>query len=122
MAIPNWPNDVPYKSLKDGFSIDPFLSPIKTEMNQGNVRLRSRPGDNTSIVQQSVLMTTSEFDVFVVWGKGTIGNWTGRFTAQVWLGSAYASKTCQFSNGAPKPVEFAPEQVAVQMALRVYGV
>lgn len=122
MAIPDWPSDVPYESFKDGFSNTPFLAPIKTEMNGGNIRLRAQPGDNVAIVQQSVLMSRADYDTLVAWGKGTIGNWTGRFNMQVWLGSAYATKVCQFDGGAPKPVEYSPTDLSVSMQLRVYGV
>jgi len=122
MAVPSWPSGVPYESLKDGFSITPFLQPIRTEMEQGNVRLRRRPGDNVAIIQQSVLMTRAQYDTLASWGKTTIGWWTGRFTVNVWLGSAYSPKVCQFHEGAPKPIEFSPTHVAAQMTLRVYGV
>jgi len=121
MALPSWPSGIPHESLKEGFSIEPFLPPLRTEMDGGNVRLRARPGDDTAVVQQSVLMTKAEYDTFNAWGRTTLGNWTGRFTAMVWLGSAYALKTCMFQNGAPKPVEFSPTHVAVQMTLRVGG-
>lgn len=122
MAVPSWPSGVPYESLKDGFSNTPFLQPIRTEMEQGNVRLRRRPGDNIAIIQQSVLMTRGEYETLAGWGKSTIGWWTGRFTMNVWLGSSYQSKVCQFHEGAPKPLEFSPTHVAAQMTLRVYGV
>ncbi|BEV43914.1 hypothetical protein [Afipia carboxidovorans] len=122
MAVPSWPSGIPYESLKDGFSNSPFLTPIQTEMEQGNVRLRRRPGDNVAIIQQSIPMTRAEYETLVAWGKGTIGNWTGRFSTLVWLGSSYQTKVCQFQDGAPKPLEFSPTHVAVQMTLRVYGV
>ena len=122
MAVPNWPSTVPYESLKDGFSIKPFADPIQTEMEQGNVRQRARPGDNVSVVQQSIPMTKSQYDALVTWGKSTIGNWTGRFNLSVWLGSAYATKVCMFTGGAPKPAEYTPTDVLVTMQLRVFGV
>jgi len=122
MAVPSWPSGIPYESLKDGFSNSPFLTPIQTEMEQGNVRLRRRPGDNVAIIQQSIPMTRAEYETLVAWGKGTIGNWTGRFSTLVWLGSSYQTKVCQFQDGAPKPLEFSPTHVAAQMTLRVYGV
>jgi hypothetical protein len=122
MAVPSWPSGIPYESLKDGFGVTPFLEPVRTEMEQGNVRQRRRPGDNVAIVQQSVPMTKGEYDSLVTWGNDTIGKWTGRFSMQIWLGSSYVSKVCQFSDGAPKPVEMSPTHVSVQMQLRVYGI
>lgn len=122
MAVPSWPSGVPYESLKDGFSNTPFLSPIRTEMEGGNVRQRARPGDNVCIIQQQVLLTRSEYETLKTWGKSTIGNWTGRFTMMVWLGSSYESKVCQLQEGAPRPIEFSPSHIAAAMTLRVYGV
>ena len=122
MAVPAWPSGIPYESLKDGFGNTPFLPPVKTEFEQGNVRQRRRPGDNVAIIQQSVLMTRAQYDILADWGKTTIGRWTGRFSVMVWLGSSYQLKVCQFHDGAPKPLEFSPTHVAAQMTLRVYGV
>lgn len=121
MAVPDWPAGVPFMPLLDSHSIDPMLAPIRTEMEQGNIRLRSRPGDNVAIVQQSVAMTRAQYDALVTWGKGTIGNWTGRFRVNVWLGSSCAIKVCQF-DGAPKPSKFSANRISVAMSLRVYGV
>lgn len=121
MAIPDWPTGVPSIPLLDSHSIDPFLAPIKTEMNQGNIRLRSRPGDDTSIVTQTVPMTKAQYDTLVAWGKSTIGNWTGRFKVKVWLGSSCAVRVCQFEDGAPKPSSFSASRIAVRMSFRVAG-
>lgn len=121
MAIPDWPADVPSIPLLDSHSIEPFLPPIKTTMDGGNVRLRSRPGDDTSIVMQTVAMTKAQYDTLVTWGKNTIGNWTGRFRVKVWLGSSCAVRVCQFEDGAPKPSSFSAKRIAVRMTLRVAG-
>jgi len=67
-------------------------------------------------------MSRDEYETLKTWGKDTIGNWTGRFTMQVWLGSAYVSKVCQFMSGAPKPLEFSPSHIAAQMQIKVYDV
>ena len=121
MTVPTWPSGVPTESMQDGFEITPFLAPIKTEMEGGNVRLRARPGDNVAIVRQSILMTRTQYSTLYIWGRTTIGNWTGRFSMPVWDGVSYTTKVCQFQEGAPKPVEYTPDQVAVAMTLRVYG-
>ncbi len=120
MAIPAWPSGVPYVTLKDGFDNKPFLAPIKTEMEGGNVRLRRRPGDNVAIIQQTVVMDRAAYETLKAWGVATIGGWTGRFTMPVWLGSAYVTKVCQFADGAPRPMEYSVADIAAVMQLRVY--
>mgnify|MGYP001071799688 CR=1 FL=1 len=121
MAIPDWPAGVPSMPLLDSHRIEPFLPPTKTEMNQANIRLRFRPGDDTSIVTQTVAMTKAQYDTLVTWGKSTIGNWTGRFKVKVWFGSSCALRVCQFEDGAPKPSSFSANRIAVRMTLRVAG-
>jgi hypothetical protein len=121
MAVPDWPAGVPSLPLLESHSIDPMLAPIRTEMEQGNMRRRARPGDDVAVVQQSVAMTKAQYDTLVAWGKSTIGNWTGRFKANVWLGSSCATKVCQFES-APKPSAFSARRISVAMSLRVYGV
>lgn len=121
MAIPDWPAGVPSMPLLNSHTIEPFLAPIRTEMEGGNVRLRSRPGDNTAIVQQAVVMTKAQYDSLVGWGKAVIGNWSGRFNVNVWLGSSCATKVCQFES-IPKPSAFSAHRIAVAMSLRVYDV
>ncbi len=121
MAVPSWPAGVPSMPMLDTYSNEPFLEPIRTEMEGGNVRLRRRPGDNVAIIQQSVRMTFDQYGALVTWGKETIGGWTGRFSVSVWLGSGCATKVCQFHSGAPRPTKRGGKIIA-QMALRVYGV
>ncbi len=121
MPLPTWPADVPYDPEENGFQpIKPYLDPLKTEFEGGNVRLRSRPGDNVGTIGQAVVMTYAEYEVFADWVKTTLNNGTARFVANVWIGTGFVSKTCQFANGAPTPAPYALEQVAVTMTLRVY--
>ena len=122
MAVPSWPAGVPHVSLKDGFDNKPFLPPIKTEMESGDMRIRSRPGDNVAVIQQIVPMSRANYETLKTWGKETIGNWSGRFSVPVWLGSSYETKVCQFSEGAPRPTEYAADEIGASMTLRVYDV
>lgn len=122
MALPTWPAGVPSMPLLSSHSIEPYLAPLRTEMDGGNIRQRARPGDDVAIIQQTVVMTPAQYDELVTWGKGTIGKWTGRFTVKVWLGSSCATKTCMFDGGAPRPSSFSARRVAVSMKLRVFGV
>lgn len=122
MALPSWPA-VPSDPQSDSFqSVKRMLDPIKTEMEGGNVRLRSRPGDNVGLVGQTIIMTLAQHDVFQAWVKNTLSNATARFTAPVWLGSSFQTKVCQFSDGAPRSAYYGPQQVAVTMTLRVFDV
>lgn len=121
MALPEWP-DVNYRPERTSFQpIKPTIDPITTDFEQGNQRSRSRPGDNVGTVTQTIRLTPDEHDTFMTWGKTTIGNWTGRFTAQIWTGTAYATKVCQFNKGiAPTIAPISRSRLAATMTLRVY--
>jgi hypothetical protein len=123
MAVANWPANVPHDPNEEGFQpIKMMLDPLKTEMEGGNVRLRSRPGDNVGTVGQTVVMTTAEAQIFRNWVKADLGNGTARFNAPVWLTNGFETKVCQFANGAPTYAHYARGMVAVSMTLRVYDV
>jgi len=121
MAVPAWPavNYVP--DLNSISGIKRALDPLATEMEGGNTRLRSRPGDNVATFSQTITMTAAEFDVFVAWVKDTLGNGTSRFSLKVRLGTRFEEKVCQFS-GAPSYRPIGSLAVAVTMTLRVYDV
>src|SRR4051794_22834590 len=107
MPLPSWPA-VPYDPQEEGFQpIKRILDPIKTDMEGGNTRLRSRPGDNVATVGQTIVMTDAEYEIFVEWVKTTLSRGTARFTAPIWLHSGFVTKTCQFSNGAPTYAHYA---------------
>jgi hypothetical protein len=122
MAVPAWPDGVPYApDLNTVQPLVPFLDPIKTEMEGGNTRLRSRPGDNVGQIQYSVPMSTAQMGILKDWVKNTIGNGTGRFTLQVWLDNAFVSKVCQFAS-VPKSQRLANGRLASQLSLKVYDI
>jgi len=56
--------------------------------------------------------------------KATLNNGTARFTANVWLGSSYANKVCEFIKpGSTLTYGYiSVETVAATMTLRVYDV
>jgi hypothetical protein len=121
MPLPAWPNDVPYLQRRQNWQIpQPFLSPIETEMEGGNTRLRSRPGSNVATVQWRRRMTTAQFASFDTFIRSTLSNGTSRFTMPVWLGTGYVTKTVQIAKDS-----LAVEQdglfISVSMTLRVYG-
>ncbi|WP_210186589.1 hypothetical protein [Bradyrhizobium elkanii] len=100
------------------------LDPVVTDMEGGNTRQRSRPGDNVGTITQTVWMPMAEHDTFVAWVKNTLNNGTARFTADVWLGSSYVNKVCQFIKPGTQLTYtyLGPTEVAVTMTLRVYDV
>ncbi|MGJ4893782.1 hypothetical protein ACQR2B_06580 [Bradyrhizobium oligotrophicum] len=124
MTLPAWPIAT-YAPQQDSFQpIQRMRDPLATDMEGGNTRQRKRPGDNVGTLTQTVWMTMAEHDTFVDWVKMTLGNGTGRFTMNVWLGSAFVSKTCQFIKPGTQLTYayLTTDVVAVTMSLRVYGV
>lgn len=124
MTLPTWPAGVPYQPMVDGFQpIQRVLPPIATEMEGGNLRTRARPGDSVGTLAQVIIMDSDAFASFTDWWKNTLSLGTGRFTAQVWLGTDYESKVCQFTpDGRPTDSFFVPGAVKVAMKLRVYDI
>lgn len=124
MALPAWPIST-YSPQQDSFQgVQRMLEPISTDMEGGNTRERSRPGDNVGSLTQTIRISMADHDTLVAWIKNTIGNGTGRFTMNVWLGSAFVSKVCQFVKGGAgvKYSYVAVSSVDVTMNLRVYDV
>jgi hypothetical protein len=122
MPIPTWPVDVPTEPLRDSYANTPWApAPIVTEMEGGNTRVRRRPGDDVSLVSQTVRMKTAQLSAFKAWFKDTIGGGAGRFSAPVWNGEGYVTKTCQFNLSQPlRYSEPAQGLTDVAMQLRVY--
>lgn len=124
MTLPTWPISA-YMPVQDGFQpLQRMLDPIATDMEGGNTRERPRPGDNVGTITQTIWMSMADHDTFVGWVKTTLNNGTARFTMNVWLGSSYVSKVCQFIKPGTqlKYGYLSATEVAVTMTLRVYGV
>lgn len=123
MVVPAWPDGVRYApDLNSVSGLKRLLDPIKTDMEGGNMRLRSRPGDNVGTITQTIIMRAAEFATFVAWVKTTLSNGTARFTTNVRIGTTFESKVCQFAEGAPTYRPVGTQNVAVTMTLRVYDV
>lgn len=113
MTYPTWP-DVPKVPLIDSFTRpDMYLDPRVTDMEGGNKRMLTRPGDDIYRVQFNLLFTTAQATTFRTWVIVTLGRGTSRFTTQIWNGSAMIDAVCQF---AAKPQE-SPQAPYVLMAL-----
>jgi hypothetical protein len=69
-------------------------------------------------------MSRAEHDTFVNWVKTTLNNSTARFTTNIWLGSSYLNKVCQFVSPGTKLTYayISVDKVAVSMTLRVFDV
>jgi hypothetical protein len=123
MPLPSWPAGVPYQVRRGDWSMaEPYAAPVQSEMESNNIRSRSRPGSNVAVIEQTLRLTPAQHDDFFAWLRGDLNNGTSRFTAQVWLGTSYASKTCQFVTPHPRPSIIRSLKIAVAMRLRVYGI
>jgi hypothetical protein len=124
MALPSWPI-ASFMPDPDSFQpLQRMLDPISTDMEGGNTRQRPRPGDNVGTITQTIWMSLAEHDTFVDWVKTTLNNGTARFTTNVWLGSSYVNKVCQFVQPGTKLTYpyLSVDRVAATMTLRVYDV
>jgi len=124
MTLPSWPIASYMPDLDSFQPIQRMLDPLTTSMAGGNIRQRPRPGDNVGTIKQTIWMSLAEHDTFVAWVKSTLNNGTARFTTNVWLGTSYVNKVCQFMKPGTG-IEYAwmgTSRVAVTMTLRVYNV
>ena len=122
MPLPAWPSDVPYLQRRQDWQIpQPFIGPIETEMEGGNVRLRSRPGSNVATVQWRRRMTPLQYSSFDAFVRATLSNGTSRFNMPVWLGASYVTNTVQIVKDSLS-ISQDGLFVAVSMTLRVYGI
>ena len=124
MPLPAWPIATFMPQQESFQPLQRMLDPLATDMEGGNTRERPRPGDNVGTITQTVWMSMAEHDTFVDWVKTTLNNGTARFTANVWLGSSYMNKVCQFIKpGSTLTYGYvSANEVAATMTLRVYDV
>ncbi len=116
MPHPSWPVDLPYKPRRDQYKISPRLPPIETEMEGGNVRQRSRPGDDVRIIEQTLRFTDAQY---AAWNTFYLANGTGRISMPVFLAPSYVTSTVQII-GVPDASKDGLKW-QVPMKLRVYG-
>jgi hypothetical protein len=79
---------------------------------------------NVGTVQQTIQMPLAEYETFAKRVKTTLNNGTAPFTLDVWLGTGFANKICQFVKpGSSLTAQFLPTDiVAVSMTLRIYDI
>jgi hypothetical protein len=56
----------------------------------------SARGPAIGTIQQTIQMPLAEYETFAAWVETTLNNGTARFTLDVWLGTGFANKVCQF--------------------------
>jgi len=121
MTIPTYTTlGITHSVITDSWSEpQPYLEPIATDMDGGNKRLRTRPGDKVAIRQFDILFTNAEFATFQTYVKTTLGNGCARFVMPVWNGASYDTLTVQFEKpyqAQPMP----PKYVQVTFNLRIF--
>jgi hypothetical protein len=121
MTLPVWPVGVPYQVRRDDWRpSESFLAPIETQFEGGNQRARRRPGDDVGVVDQTLRMTAAEAETLFDFIRDDLSNGTQAFTMSVWTGTAYETRTVEFTGKRPVR-QPAGLKTAVQMTLRVWG-
>lgn len=115
MTVNTWPAAIKYAPLESSWSKKPFLKPITSEFDGGNVRERGRPGDEVQVIAQVVPVDADDYtatlEPFLIANKGR------RVVMPVWLGSAYSD--CVVLLTDIDVVKSTPGKVDISMQLRV---
>lgn len=94
----SWPGTVPYKARRGTFALQSgFRAPTKTDLDDGNTRQRRSATKNIASLSFSIKMTGTQFQTLLAWVRDTLIDGTLPFTMNVWTGTAYASRTCNFA-------------------------
>lgn len=122
MTLPTWPIDVP-DTARDGWQMpEMYLAPLATEMDGGNQRNRSQPGNNVASMNYPLApMSLDQFRSFDVFVRTTLNNGTSSWMMNVLTGADYQLHKVQFQRGKSPVVDRVGDLVNVVLALRVYG-
>lgn len=97
MSLPVWPATVQHRPSRPAYRLaEPHVAPIETELEGGAFRRRPRGTVRRQLYAFSWDWLDAEFVQFETFYNVTLGEGSQRFTMQVFAGSAYASRTCQF--------------------------
>lgn len=99
MAYASWPATVPYECEAVAFTRRPYREMLETEMEGGNTRLRSRPGDKVETVTWARRFTADQFAAWRSFLSDTIARGTARFLMPIWNGAAYEVRVVQIVGG-----------------------
>jgi hypothetical protein len=85
-----------------------YIEPEQTDMDGGNIRVRSRPGRDRQRISFDILYSKADYATFKTFVKTTLNKGTSRFTMSVWMGDGMESHTVQFAS-QPKPTTVEPK-------------
>ena len=120
MALPAWPSTIPYQSLRQQWGGTPTRAPLATEMERGNTRMRSRPGDDVGTYTWGGILTAAQLATFETFFEATLSNGAGRFTMPVSrYGVTYATRVVQIVAGSLKLAAAGGPNTLVTFSLQV---
>lgn len=99
MAYASWPATVPHECEAAAFTRRPYREMIATDMEGGNTRVRSRPGDNVETVTWARRFTADQLAAWKAFLADTIARGTARFLMPIWTGAAYEVRVVQIVGG-----------------------
>jgi hypothetical protein len=122
MTLPTWPVSVPSQA-RDGWNMPQmFQSPIATEMDGGNQRLRSMPGSNVARINYPLTpLDATQYAAFETFFRTTLNNGASRWTMTLTTGNGQETKTVQLDQGKSPTVSREGDVRHVVLPLRVYG-
>lgn len=73
MALITWPVTIPQKPIPEGYSVKGKDLVIRTQMDEGDIKVRKRFSDNTEFREVSFIMDTTQKNVFKSFYENTTG-------------------------------------------------
>lgn len=120
-TYPTWPVGVPQVPLVDSLQVpDLYLDPRATDMEGGNVRLRTRPGDGIYMVTFNLLMTRAQWAILKAWILVDLGRGTSRFNTQIWDDASDAMIPVLCQMGAKPTYSSMTPKVLISLTLKVF--
>ncbi len=102
MAIPSWPLTVEYRPITKSWGGTPYRAPLATDMEGGNTRQRSRPGDDVGTYTWSQDLSAAETATFDNFVTTTLVGGALSFYMPVKLPGGYRTRLVQIISGPPK--------------------
>ena len=119
MAIPSWPDGLPYASQVGDYAMSQLANPpLRSDMNSGTTRQRRKYTMRIAIQKLGIVMSADETQVFHAFHADTLGDGAARFTMPVWNGSAYVNRTVAIKDG-PSETQFAVGQNKIALTLMI---
>jgi len=117
MTLPTYASTgLPNKPLVQSWEqADLYQDPIVTDMEGGNKRLRTRPGDEVQTIAFDMNYTLTEYETFKAFVLNTLYRGTSRFTMSVLLGSSMQTKTVLFAQKPSVQMDYPIVRVRFQL-------